>query len=507
MKTFIIRLLAASILASCNIKFVTPVSSEPVARFHSSGWKFVSLNEQDIRDVLRLDLSNYRMPDDLPFVFNENALYLKVMMGDSMALVETDFAIPKNCTPSRDLTKLLCASPNDISIKDLSPEVQSAAISIFLKYGGEYKDYFVITIGNPEIYTLPRNKFQYNTGCRWTAKDRIECVTSHGTGVWTTVIFDLQSKKYLPLLNDGANIWDDSNFNRGYIQLRFSGTTDERVSIYNLTNIPLYGANAKDWTTTEDTVVVIEPCDSSSVCLHYLQFDGQGITRDLSTKLGVVVDDTSPSYIAKTSEGFVVTVSKKVFLIDGDTLQVTQALDFPQPEQTWFDLYKVIVQKYGHLLIAQAHPFYDERGLLEADRSVIVFDLDKCRGILDQSCAVKTWDKSFKLSENSNMYLTLRHIYYSRTDSPNLVYIYDEDPGNFAIYNLDDASENNLHLGGVIDSIASSVDGRFLLVATKADDVARPETRHYYLIDLAAKRVIDTKMNVDENLFFVRERV
>ncbi len=507
MRTFITLLVAASILTSCNNLSPTAAPTEPVARFHSSGWKFVSLNEQNIRDVLQPDLSKYHMPDDFPFIFKDSSLYLNAPMGDRTVPVGTDFAVPKHCTPSLNLSQLLCATPDNILIKNLPSDVQSAAIPVFQKHGGFYKDFFIITIGNPEIYVLPNNKFQYNTGCQWLAKNRISCRTGHGTGVWTTAIFDLQLKKYLPLPHDGANILDDSDFSRGYIYLRSPDTTDERMSIYNLDNVLLYEANVKYRLITEDTVVVLEPCENGEVCLHYLQFDGLKITRDLVTKLNVALDDTKSNYIQRIPEGFVVTTANKVFLINKDTLQITQSLDFPQPEQTWFDLYKVIAQKYGHLLIAEAKPIWPDSDLLAADRKVIIFDLDKCQGALDQPCAIKTWDKSFKLSDDGNMYEVLRHVYYPFSDSPNLIYIYDKDLEKFAIYNLDNANEVDLHLEGASDLIASSTDGRFLLVATKPDVFAPPETRHYYLIDLTTKRVIDTKMNVDENLFFVHIRV
>ncbi len=442
-----------------NSSSVTPASTPNnfTLRFRWQSGRYISLNEEGIAHILRVNLSDYQFPDDYPFTIRENRLYLKVTIeGEPTLFIETDFnqdTISNYCTLNPELEKLLCEIPSSNNIgmsevtskiteKRLTEETEKALIAQVSRYALE-KDFFIIQPVSPEIYVLPREgcgycDFIFKTWCRWVTKDEIQCLTSHGTGIWGTARFSLRTKLYIPLPDEGANIWNLGHFQKGYIQPK---SWSNEIAVYNLKGALVYESVIEDWLTTDDsTVLFTEHCGTGFLCFHQLKMGQEDIQQKLQAKLNIseINNERCHSYVSHTSDVYLITFCNRVFVITKDTLEIIHIFELAQDELQ-DNLFAV--HKYNQFLVVTDNrpSFYEDE--IYSTNGAKVFDLNKCQDILDTSCIAKVWDKLL-VADDSGIYLTPQEIKYSPLDAPNLIFITNEDAKSLTIYNLDNNTEN-----------------------------------------------------------------
>jgi hypothetical protein len=460
---------------------------------HDAG--YVSLDEPKIVDLFHLDLSAYQFPADFPLTIDGSAVYLKALYNTRQILVPTDFSLSHNCTPSPDLKKLLCGSPANADILDLPAEQQDAAIGALQEHLVSHPEFFVITPGIPQIYAIPEGRcrncrFDYRTACRWASASRIYCITGHGTGVWGTSLFDLESRSYVELPRDGDNIVDDSLFGKGFIH--FDSTYPFTLELFDLSKTMVYQGKVEDWTASEDTVAFVGPCDKGSYCMHRLQFDDGGLR---TSREQVLETSWTPihtgGYIARAGDEYLVTTDENVFILSEATLQVRRALKHGEADTALHRNNNLMVTGSGF-------------SPLEVTFGATAFDLRKCQTRLDDSCKIQTWNPVHKPdADNPSFHYVRRHIYYSPIESPDLMFSIDEDLSRLTISSLEDWKDYSFQLIGIPKLVTTSTDGHFLLIATVPDDNTSLQDARFHLIDLKTMRPDPREMVMGKNLFLV----
>ena len=489
-------------------------SNQIPSRFRPQRGNFISLNEEKLINLLQLDLQDYHFPDDYPFAFQENVLYLQVRLEDKPALyIETDFSqenLYKYCKPSPDLTKLLCTLPtsNDIGMSDVASVIKEKTLTEdeedaltwqVSRYAFE-KDYFVITPGTSEIYIIPQPEcehceFIFKTGCVWLTEADIECRTGHGTGVWTTVRFNLDKKRYLALPKEGANIWWLGDFEQGYIQHNYYD-----FNVYNLDGEIVYESSSPIFeflTEGRSRVIFTSFCSPGSLCIHLLEMDELGgVRREIQEELNTSDVDLVRCHgdISWTSEIYLLTVCNRVFFLKKDTLEILDTLEFRNLEGKLF-----AAHQYKDFLIVTNNkpPIYDQE--IYRTTGAKIFDLNKCQVALEASCLVKEWNE-INIPTDSGMLLTPQDIYYSPLDAPNFLFVTNEDTRTLTSYNLDSASERQFRFDRMPEVTGSSPD--YFLVSTMSDVFDSYKERTYHLLDLRRMEVSSLNVEAGKNLFF-----
>ncbi len=464
---------------------------------------YFSLDEPKIIDLFHLDLSAFEFPPDFPLTIARSTLYLKAAFGTGNILVPTDFSLSHNCSPSPDLKKLLCGSPANADILDLPEEQQDAAIGALQEHLVSHPGFFVITPGIPQIYVIPEGScrncdFDYKTGCHWASDTRIYCTSSHGTGIWETSLFDLDSHSYVELPHNGENIWGYSPFAKGYIYLQTFPHL-YRFVVYNLARAIVYQGAVEDWTASEDTVVFVGPGDNQSYCASKLELDDRG----LKTSRQQVLDTswfpgTTESHSVETREEYLVTSNGKVFILSKATLQVKRTLEYPEAELQRHEP-PIALYRDNDLLVTADYAFWG----IERSR-VTAFDLNECRGRLDNSCKLQTWDSVWTADLDDTLHMHDWHrVYYSPTERPDLILSIDQDSRRLTITNLKNWTDYDFELAFLPDVAMISTDGHYFFISTRVGDETSAQYARYHLFDLWTMHPDTREIVMGKNLFFI----
>jgi hypothetical protein len=488
--------------------------------FHELWYTFASLNEEDIIELYRLNLSDYRFPDDFPFVVRDGAMHLRIRVDDETYYLETSFnqgTMQQFCTPSGDAGKLLCtigrgrSYEGDLGISDSDREAllakagtEDAVSEIHKQLADAHLDkrYFILERDSRDIYMLPKQgekgeyKRSFRTMCSWFDDAKIECHQVFGTVAWHMAFFDLDAKAYVELPWDGHEMAIFENFYLGY-------NGYQTHTLYNLQNTSLRSKfRSLNLLSSEDAIAFVGPCEdgpwdfSEPICFRYFETDGQEVTREAKLNLSsyasescqwatvneeekTVVVDYACTSLDRTPSMYLVAACDKVFFIPLDDLEIAEVVDFSSDE------YGSVVYRYENLVVTQRvsggrWPDYSYR--------TTMFDLDQCEGVLDETCISKTWAGSVVHSEAVKGWG--ERFYRSPPSSPALLFI--SGGGSLTIYDLDTQRE-------------AVLDGRLVGVSEDGTTVLFSKDEVYRLFALEDWRIIDVEAVPGQGLILARD--
>jgi hypothetical protein len=184
-------------------------------------------------------------------------------------------------------------------------------------------------------------------------------------------------------------------------------------------------------------------------------------------------------FLHRTPNMYLATACDRVFFIPIEDLEITEVVDFSSDE------YGAVVYKYKNFVVTQrvsggSWPDYSYR--------TTVFDLDRCEGVLDETCASKTWAGSVVHSEEVKGWG--ERFYRSPPSNPALLIV--SGGGSLKIYDLDTQRE-------------AVLDGRLVGVSEDGTTVLFSKDEVYRLFDLEDWRIIDVGAVPGQGLILARD--
>jgi hypothetical protein len=244
-------------------------------------------------------LDTLTFPADVPLTVDHGVIMWSVQVHDQRYRVPTRLTqstFADTCDLNADRSIALCKAYQDMDQVDAllvqmtNPHTYAAVRAAFFDLFANRNPFVLIRKDTSAVVPLTR-EMDPRTNCRWYDARQVACTTSHGTGVWTVMLFDTIQMDYTPLPTAGNIEWSYA-FRRGYVHVQDAPPELQQFTIYGFDSTIMTQFRTFYLATTADTLLYITPCDAGKLCVQGLVIGTAGIERSHRWDLGLTEQET-----------------------------------------------------------------------------------------------------------------------------------------------------------------------------------------------------------------------